>query len=158
MKAYEKAAKGFFEKYGIDSGGIDSAIGGLQHWKDRASVSKLGGQTGKQTGRSLLPVAAGAATFGLSRNPELAAIVTALATPVMNPALYLGALQKARDVVGKVGESKAAQMFGESWPAVQSALSRQAGVRGSDEFQKSQGLDTGAVPEKIKAHLRRGGG
>lgn len=157
-KAYEKASKKFFDEFGLSESGqaIDNALSGLQHWKDQAALTRLGGQTGEQTGRSVLTTIPAIGALAATGNLPIAAIVGAISTPIGSPGKYLKGLNMARDVIKKVGESEAAKMFGEHWPKVKSAVARQYGAAKGEDLEKELDKNSSKISPNVRDAVKSG--
>jgi hypothetical protein len=109
-------------KLGLSKSTVNELIEAAKPLRDAQDLARLGAQTGQSTGRSLMGIGLTGA-LGFVAGP-VGAAVGAASLPVTNPAAYLAAINQMRNVVDKIGEKKAGQLFGKSWPKVKQAIAK----------------------------------
>jgi hypothetical protein len=112
------------KKLGLSKSTVNELIDAAKPLRDAQDLARLGAQTGQSTGRSLMGIGL-ASGLGILGGP-VGAVVGAATLPVTNPSGYLAAINQMRNVVAKIGEKKAGQLFGKAWPKVKQAIARTA--------------------------------
>jgi len=121
-------------RLGLSKEVVEKLGNAAQPLRDAQDLARLGAQSGQSTGRSLLGVGLVSAG-GIVAGP-VGAAVAAASLPVTNPIAYLATINQMRKVVDKVGEQKAAKLFGKTWPRVKQALSKTAASAAAKDEEK----------------------